>query len=70
MSLLANYKAHTQERLNEGGLPALPLTAEQTAELVELLKASSVVEAEYCLDLFKNKINPGVDDAEIGRAHV
>ena len=33
----------------------LPLTAEQTAELVELLKASSVVEAEYCLDLFKTK---------------
>ncbi|MDD2292540.1 MAG: bifunctional aconitate hydratase 2/2-methylisocitrate dehydratase, partial [Aliarcobacter sp.] len=68
MSLLANYKAHTQERLNEGGLPALPLTAEQTAELVELLKASSVVEAEYCLDLFKNKINPGVDDAAYVKA--
>jgi aconitate hydratase 2/2-methylisocitrate dehydratase len=68
MSLLANYKAHTQERLNEGGLPALPLTAEQTAELVELLKASSVIEAEYCLDLFKNKINPGVDDAAYVKA--
>lgn len=68
MSLLANYKAHTQERLNEGGLPALPLNAEQTAELVELLKASSVVEAEYCLDLFKNKINPGVDDAAYVKA--
>ena len=68
MSLLANYKAHTQERLNEGNLPALPLTAEQTAELVELLKASSVVEAEYCLDLFKNKINPGVDDAAYVKA--
>ena len=68
MSLLANYKAHSQERLNEGGLPALPLTAEQTAELVELLKASSVVEAEYCLDLFTNKINPGVDDAAYVKA--
>lgn len=68
MSLLANYKAHTQERLNEGGLPALPLTAEQTAELVELLKANPVVEAEYCLDLFTNKINPGVDDAAYVKA--
>lgn len=68
MSLLANYKAHSQERLNEGGLPALPLTAEQTAELVELLKANPVVEAEYCLDLFKNKINPGVDDAAYVKA--
>lgn len=68
MSLLANYKAHTQERLNEGGLPALPLTAEQTAQLVELLKANPVVEAEYCLDLFTNKINPGVDDAAYVKA--
>lgn len=68
MSLLANYKAHSQERLNEGGLPALPLTAEQVAELVELLKANPVVEAEYALDLFKNKINPGVDDAAYVKA--
>ena len=68
MSLLANYKAHSQERLNEGGLPALPLTAEQTAQLVELLKANPVVEAEYCLDLFTNKINPGVDDAAYVKA--
>ena len=68
MSLLANYKAHTEERQSQGGLPPLALTAEQTAELVELLKASSVVEAEYCLDLFKNKINPGVDDAAYVKA--
>lgn len=68
MSLLATYKAHTQERLNEGGLPPLALTAEQTAELVELLKANPVQEAEYCLDLFKNKINPGVDDAAYVKA--
>ncbi|MFK2821391.1 bifunctional aconitate hydratase 2/2-methylisocitrate dehydratase [Malaciobacter sp. WC5094] len=68
MSLLADYKAHTQERLNEGGLPPLALTAEQTAELVELLKADSVEEAEYCLELFKNKINPGVDDAAYVKA--
>jgi len=68
MSLLVNYKAHTEERLNEGNLPALPLTAEQTVELVELLKANPVAEAEYCLDLFKNKINPGVDDSAYVKA--
>ncbi|MBF7070661.1 bifunctional aconitate hydratase 2/2-methylisocitrate dehydratase [Aliarcobacter butzleri] len=68
MSLLEDYKAHSQERLNEGGLPALPLTAAQTAELVELLKADKVVDAEYALDLFKNKINPGVDDAAYVKA--
>ena len=68
MSLLTDYKAHSQERENEGGLPALPLTAEQTAALVELLKANPVAEAEYCLELFKNKINPGVDDAAYVKA--
>ncbi|MDY0052629.1 MAG: aconitate hydratase B, partial [Aliarcobacter sp.] len=68
MSLLTDYKAHSQERQNEGGLPALPLTAEQAAALVELLKANPVSEAEYCLDLFKNKINPGVDDAAYVKA--
>ena len=68
MSLLENYKAHAKEREAQGGLPALPLTATQTAELVELLKASSVVDAEYALDLFKNKINPGVDDAAYVKA--
>jgi aconitate hydratase 2 / 2-methylisocitrate dehydratase len=68
MSLLTDYKAHSQERQNEGGLPALPLTAEQAAALVELLKANPVAEAEYCLELFKNKINPGVDDAAYVKA--
>lgn len=68
MSLLENYKAHAKERQAQGGLPALPLTAAQTAELVELLKAKEVVDAEYALDLFKNKINPGVDDAAYVKA--
>ncbi len=68
MSLIADYKMHTQERLNEGGLPPLALTAQQTAELVELLKADIVTEADYLLDLFKNKINPGVDDAAYVKA--
>ncbi|MFA7091797.1 MAG: bifunctional aconitate hydratase 2/2-methylisocitrate dehydratase [Arcobacteraceae bacterium] len=68
MSLIADYKAHTQDRANEGNLPPLPLTAAQTAELVELLKASKVEEADYLLDLFTNKINPGVDDAAYVKA--
>ena len=68
MSLIADYKAHTEERQSQGGLPPLALTAAQTAELVELLKADSVVEAEYCLNLFKNKVNPGVDDAAYVKA--
>ncbi|APW65467.1 MULTISPECIES: bifunctional aconitate hydratase 2/2-methylisocitrate dehydratase [Arcobacteraceae] len=68
MSLLVDYKAHAQERANEGGLPPLALTPEQVAELVELLKADTVAESEYVLDLFNNKINPGVDDAAYVKA--
>ncbi len=68
MSLIAEYKAHTQDRVNEGNLPPLPLTAVQTAQLVELLKDSNIQESDYLLDLFKNKINPGVDDAAYVKA--
>ena len=62
MSLLAEYKAHTEERAKLG-VPPLSLTAEQTAELVELLKAPKIEDAEYAMDLFKNKVPAGVDDA-------
>ena len=68
MSLLVDYKAHAAERENEGGLPPLALTPEQVADLVELLKADTVAESEYVLDLFNNKINPGVDDAAYVKA--
>jgi len=62
MALLEDYKAHTAERA-ELGVPPLVLTAEQTAELVELLKANPVADKEYAMDLFKNNIPAGVDDA-------
>ncbi len=62
MALLEEYKAHTAERA-ELGVPPLVLTAEQTAELVELLKANPVADKEYAMELFKNKIPAGVDDA-------
>lgn len=62
MALLEEYKAHTAERA-ELGVPPLALTADQTAELVELLKASSIADAAYAIELFENKIPAGVDDA-------
>ncbi len=67
MSLVANYKLHTTERAVLG-VPPLALTAEQTAELVELLKADAIVEQDYLLDLFENKINGGVDDSAYVKA--
>jgi len=67
MSLIADYRAHTEERLQNGGLPPLALTAEQTAQLVEVLKADTA-DADYAANLFKNNINPGVDDAAYVKA--
>ena len=46
MSFIEDYKKHTEERAKEG-IPPLPLTAEQTAELVELLKQVPIIEEEY-----------------------
>ncbi len=68
MSLITDYKVHTEERLQEGALPPLALTAEQTAQLVEVLKTETVEDAQYALDMFKNKVNPGVDDAAYVKA--
>jgi len=62
MALLEEYKAHTAARA-ELGVPPLALTAEQTAELVELLKASPIVDKDYAMDMFENKVPAGVDDA-------
>jgi aconitate hydratase 2/2-methylisocitrate dehydratase len=67
MALIEEYKAHTADRAKLG-IPPLPLTPAQVSELVELLKADSIVEEEYLLDLLKNHINPGVDDSAYVKA--
>ncbi len=67
MSLLNDYKLHTQER-EKLNVPPLVLTPEQVAELVELLKASPIIDQDYAMDLFENKIPAGVDDAAYVKA--
>ncbi len=67
MSLIANYKAHTEERAALG-VPPLALTAEQVAELVELLKTSPISDKDYAMDMFENKVPAGVDDAAYVKA--
>ncbi|HIP18697.1 MAG TPA: bifunctional aconitate hydratase 2/2-methylisocitrate dehydratase [Sulfurovum sp.] len=62
MSLLADYRAHTEERA-QLNVPPLALTAEQVAELVELLKASPIADVDYAMELFTEKVPAGVDDA-------
>ncbi len=67
MSLLVDYRKHTQERA-ELGVPPLALTADQVAELVELLKASPVADADYVMELFTQNVPAGVDDAAYVKA--
>ncbi|MDO5090515.1 MAG: bifunctional aconitate hydratase 2/2-methylisocitrate dehydratase [Cardiobacteriaceae bacterium] len=60
--MLDAYRQAAAER-EALGIPALPLTAEQTADLVELLKNPPAGEGEFLLNLLANRIPPGVDDA-------
>ncbi|HEX8960574.1 MAG TPA: aconitate hydratase B, partial [Geobacteraceae bacterium] len=45
------------------GIPALPLTPEQTAELGKLLEAPPAGKEEFLLHLLKERVSPGVDPA-------
>ena len=60
--MLEAYRHHAAERAALG-IPPLPLTAQQTADLIELLKNPPAGEAEFLLDLLVNRVPAGVDDA-------
>ncbi len=60
--MLEAYRAHVAERAALG-IPPLPLTAQQTAEVIELIKNPPAGEAEFLLDLITYRVPPGVDDA-------
>ena len=64
MAFLEEYKAHVAQR-ETLGVPPLPLSAEQTAELIELIKSECTPEL---LDLLTNRVSPGVDDAAYVKA--
>ena len=64
--MLEAYRAHVADRAAQG-LPPLPLSPEQTASLVELLKVPSS-EADNLLDLLVNRVPPGVDQAAYVKA--
>ena len=60
--MLQAYRQHAAERAALG-IPPLPLTAAQTAELIELVKAPPAGEGSFLLDLLTHRVPPGVDDA-------
>ncbi len=60
--MLEAYRAHVAERAALG-IPPLPLTKQQTAELVELLKNPPKGEEAFLVDLITYRVPAGVDDA-------
>src|SRR5512133_2502096 len=60
--MLQAYVDHVAERAALG-IPPLPLSAAQTAALIELLKNPSPGEAEFLLNLITHRVPAGVDDA-------
>ena len=64
--MLKKYKKHVDERAKLN-IPPLPLDADQTSQLVELLK-SEHDESEFLLSLFKERIPAGVDQAAYVKA--
>lgn len=65
--MLTAYREHVAERAAQG-LPPLPLSAEQTADLVELLKNPPVGEADFLLELLEHRVPAGVDQAAYVKA--
>ncbi|MEZ2624261.1 bifunctional aconitate hydratase 2/2-methylisocitrate dehydratase [Paenalcaligenes hominis] len=60
--MLETYRQHVAERAALG-IPALPLSAQQTADLIELIKNPPAGEEDYLLDLITHRVPAGVDDA-------
>ncbi len=60
--MLASYRQHVAERAALG-IPPLPLTAQQTAEVIELIKDPPAGEGDVLVDLITHRVPAGVDDA-------
>lgn len=67
MLMLESYRQNVAERAALG-IPPLPLTAEQTVGLCELLKNPPAGEEATVLELLRDRIPPGVDQASYVKA--
>lgn len=65
--MLEAYRQHVEERAAQG-IPPKPLSAEWTAQLVDLLKSPPAGEDAFLLDLITNRVPPGVDEAAYVKA--
>ena len=60
--MLEAYRHHVAERAALG-IPPLPLSAQQTAEVIELLKNPPADEEQFLVELLSHRVPAGVDDA-------
>ena len=65
--MLEAYREHVAERAAMN-IPPKPLSPQQVADLVELLKAPPAGEEDYLVDLISNRVPPGVDEAAYVKA--
>ena len=65
--MLESYRQHAADRAALG-IPPLPLDAQQTSDLCELLKHPPAGEEETLLALLRNRVPPGVDQAAYVKA--
>ncbi len=65
--MLEAYRSHVAERAQEN-IPPKPLSPEQVADLIELLKAPPAGEEAFLLELISDRVPPGVDEAAYVKA--
>ena len=65
--MLETYRQHSADRAKLN-VPPLPLSAAQTSELCELLKAPPTGEEDFLLSLIRDRVPPGVDQAAYVKA--
>tara|TARA_B100000902_G_scaffold38052_1_gene45328 strand:+ start:1512 stop:4148 length:2637 start_codon:yes stop_codon:yes gene_type:complete len=66
-TLLETYRKNALERA-ENSIPPKPLSAQETAELISLIKQPPEGEAEFLMELLANRVPPGVDEAAYVKA--
>ena len=65
--MLVEYREHVNKRKSQN-IPPKPLNADQTSDLVKLLKNPPEGEENFLLDLISNRVPPGVDEAAYVKA--
>ncbi|WP_054113347.1 bifunctional aconitate hydratase 2/2-methylisocitrate dehydratase [Marinagarivorans algicola] len=65
--MLEAYREHVAERAAQG-IPPKPLSPEQVADLVELLKSPPAGEEDTLIELLSTRVPPGVDEAAYVKA--